>query len=305
MNNIVVSIIMSNYNGFKKLHNTIKSVLEQSFKDFEFIIIDDGSTDDSKSQVLNCNDERIVFVENEENLGLTKNLIKGVNLAKGKYIARIDVGDYWAEDKLKKQIDFLEKNKEYIICGTQVNYFDNNGVVNKSWFSNEDKDVRKRFLSQEGIFEHSSIMFRNIINYREQFQYSQDLDLYLRISFLGKLYCLDEALTFSEINLEGITLKKRYLQRQYQRYAYKYYKQRFESGKDEIDLKEVAILKVRSSFLDRILNNTSMYFYKKYVFNRTLKKNIILWVTPLVISLIIYPPYLLDYLKKLQGIVSK
>lgn len=305
MDEISVSIVMSNYNGANKLNHTIKSILEQSLKNFELIIIDDGSTDKSKVKIKEFDDDRIVFIVNEENLGLTKNLIKGVNLAKGKYIARIDVGDYWDLDKLQEQVRFLEDNNNYFICGTQVSYFDENGVINKSWFSNEDKDIRKRFLSQEGIFEHSSIMFRNIINYREQFKYSQDLDLYLRASFIGKLCCLDKQLTYSEINLDGITLRKRYLQRQFQQYAYKFYKQRLKTGKDEIDLKVDKKLNIRDTFIDKILNRLSMFFYKKYVFNRTLKKNIAFWSVPLLCSLISYPPYLFDYLKKFKGIISK
>jgi glycosyltransferase involved in cell wall biosynthesis len=305
MNNIKISIIMSNYNGGKKLYNTIQSILSQSFKEFELVIIDDGSTDESNLIIEKFDDDRIKLIINKNNLGLTKSLIKGIKQSNSKYIARIDVGDYWDKDKLKNQYRFLEENPEYVICATQVNYFDDNGVVNKSWFSIEDEDIRKRFLSQEGVFEHSSIMFRNIINYREQFRYSQDLDLYLRISFLGKLHCIDKELTYSEINLDGITLKKRYLQRQFQQYAYKFYQQRLNHKKDDIEKNNIQILSIRDTFLDKILNNYSMYFYRKYVFNRTLKKNIFLWSIPLFFSLIIYPPYLFDYMKKLKGVILK
>ncbi len=306
MNNVVVSIVMSNYNGSEKINNTIKSVLGQSFKNFEFIIIDDGSSDDSKVKVDQFNDNRIIFIVNENNLGLTKNLIKGVEEAKGRYIARIDVGDYWHLEKLHKQVDFLEKNKEYVICGTQVNYFDKNGIVDKSWFSIDDKSIRKRFISNKGIFEHSSILFRNkIINYRKQFRYAQDQDLYLRISFLGKLYCLDETLTFSEINLEGITLNKKYLQRQFQKHAFKLYTQRLIDTTDDIDSLKIEELKIRDTKVDKFFNKLSMFFYTKYVFNRTKKKAIYFWLAPLFISLLLYPPYMVDYLNKLKGVIEK
>lgn len=306
MNNIIVSIVMSNYNGSEKINNTIKSVLGQSFKKFEFIIIDDGSTDRSKEIIGQFNDSRIRYIENKKNLGLTQNLIKGLALSKGKYIARIDVGDYWTKDKLKKQVDFLEKNKEYVICGTQVNYFDKNGIVDKSWFSIDDKSIRKRFISNKGIFEHSSILFRNkIINYRKQFRYAQDQDLYLRISFLGKLYCLDETLTFSEINLKGITLSKKYLQRQFQKHAFKLYTQRLIYNTDDLDSLRIDELKIRDTKVDKFFNKLSMFFYTKYVFNRTKKKAIYFWLAPLLISLLLYPPYMVDYLNKLKGVIEK
>ncbi len=301
MNSAKISVIMSNYNGEKKLSQTIESILKQTLQEFELIIIDDGSSDNSIEIIKKYNDERIKLIINENNLGLTKNLIKGVNQSKAKYIARIDVGDYWDGSKLEKQYNFLENNPDYVICATQANYFDKNGVVNKSWFSVNDKDIRKRFISHEGIFEHSSIMFRNIINYRKQFIYSQDLDLYLRISFFGKLYCIDEPLTYSEINLNGITLKKRYLQRQYQKWAYKFYNQRLKRGSDDIDDGVIQIISIRDTKIDKIFNNISMIFYRKYVFNRTLKRNIVFWLFPLGLSLIIYPPYLVDYIKKFKG----
>ena len=292
---------MSNYNGAKKLKKTIKSVLSQSFDDFKFIIIDDCSTDESIDIIKSFQDDRILLVQNDRNLGLTKNLIKGVKLSNSKYIARIDVGDYWDKYKLQQQVEFLEKNKDYVICGTQVYYFKDNNILNTSWFSVEDENIRKRFKTREGVFEHSSILFRNIINYREQFKYSQDLDLYLRISFLGKLYCINKPLTYCEINLDGITLKKKYLQRQYQKWAYKLYEERMKKGKDSLETGELSNLLVRDTFFDKILNRFSMIFYKKYIFNRTLRKNFIFWGIPLIISLIIYPPYMLDYLYKLKG----
>jgi len=292
---------MSNYNGGKKLIKSIESVLEQSYNDFEFIIIDDHSNDNSLDIIKSFKDERIRLIINSENKGLTSNLIYGVDIAKGNYIARLDVGDYWDKDKLRKQIEFLETNKNFVICATQVYYFVDNEVLNTSWFATTDESIRKRFITQEGIFEHSSIVFRKVINYREQFIYSQDLDLYLRLSFLGKLYCLDEPLTYCEINLNGITLKKKYLQRQYQQWAYRLYDERLNKGVDSIDEGKYEFLPIRDSMIDRILNKFSMVFYKRYVFNRTMKKNVVLWAIPLFLSLILYPPYIIDYIKKIKG----
>ncbi len=94
----------------------IKSVLNQTYQNFELILIDDSSTNDvlDKIKDLINSDDRILFIRNNENLKLTKTLNKGIGIAKGKYIARIDDDDIWNnEKKLEKQVQFLEKNTSY------------------------------------------------------------------------------------------------------------------------------------------------------------------------------------------------
>lgn len=302
-----VSIIMSVYNEAGGIEKTIESVLNQTFKYFEFIIIDDGSTDSTQNLIKGyvAKDSRIILLENKDNIGLTKNLNKGIALAKGEYIARIDGRDLWNRIKLEKQINFLEKNKDYVICGTQAFYIDEKGsILGQSWFGTEDKDIRTRFFTKEGIYLHPSIVFRNTkIYYREFFRYSQDLDLYLRLSFQGKLYCLPEPLISCEISplaLE-LSIKKKYYQRQYQNIAYNLFKERIKKGQDALDLGEIPKIKKNKTGLK--LCEFSMPFYIKYMKCRSSKKSPVLWLFWLFLSLLIYPPLMADYWNKFKGII--
>lgn len=292
----LVSVIIATYNGKGKLEKTIDSVLSQSYTNYEIIIIDDGSSDCSMTSTTLTHDDRIIIHRNKVNIGLTASLKMGVDIAKGKYIARIDVGDYWIKDKIEKQVHFLEENPEYVICGTQVSYINKGIKAGSSWFAQEDESIRKKILSRQGVFEHSSILFRaKTINYRPIFRYSQDLDLYVRISFFGKMKCLPDELVLSAINPDGISLNKKYLQRQYQNYAYKNYVL-LNSGQKDIVVNQG--IKIRDNFFDRLLSSKSMPYFKRYINYKTSGSCPILWLSALFLSLLIYPPFLLDYLRK-------
>lgn len=291
----LVSVVIATYNGKDELRKTIDSVLSQSYVNYEIIIIDDGSSDYSITTAVTC-DDRIIIHRNKVNIGLTASLKKGVDFAKGKYIARIDVGDYWIKDKIEKQVHFLEENAEYVICGTQVSYTNNGIKAGSSWFAQEDQEIRKKILTRQGVFEHSSILFRSkTINYRPIFRYSQDLDLYVRISFLGKMKCLPDELVLSAINPDGISLNKKYLQRQYQNYAYKNYSLLNSGYKDIVYSHGI---KIRDTFYDRLLSNKSMPYFKRYIDYKTSGRGAILWLGALFLSLLIYPPFIIDYVRK-------
>ena len=115
---------MSVYNASKFLNEAIESILNQTYKNFEFIIIDDGSTDNSTQIIEKYKkiDERIVFIENEKNVGLTKNLNKAIKLSTSDYIARMDADDISDVKRLEKQIKFLQENKDISIVGSCAKY---------------------------------------------------------------------------------------------------------------------------------------------------------------------------------------
>ncbi|MEK9147648.1 MAG: glycosyltransferase family 2 protein [Patescibacteria group bacterium] len=305
MNKPKISIILSTYNSSDTLSKTIDSVLSQSFTDFELIIINDASID-STNEILKKyykKDYRIIVISNDSNLGLTKNLNKGIKKAKGKYIARIDNGDWWQDiNKLKEQVNFLEKNKDYILCGTQVKYIDNkNNVLGVSNFSITDRKIREHLLIGQGIFSHPTIMFRNKILYRDFFQYSQDLDLYIRLSFIGKLYCFKKYSVICRIDENGLTMKKKYYQRQYQNIAYSFFIERLKYKEDALD--KNIMPKIRENKIELFLFNISIKFFIKYAKEKTLQKNIFLWLLPLIISFIFYPPLFIDYIKKIKRLL--
>jgi len=117
---VKVSIVMSVYNAQKYLDEAIESILNQTYSNFEFIIINDGSTDKSLEIIENYakKDSRIIVI-NRENKGLIYSLNEGIRKANGKYIARMDADDISLPQRLEKQVEFMEKNKNIGICGTQ------------------------------------------------------------------------------------------------------------------------------------------------------------------------------------------
>jgi len=302
-----VSIIMSAYNEVDRLDKTIETVLSQTFEDFEFIIIDDNSTDSTRSIIkkYGFNDSRIILLENKNNIGLTKSLNKGIKLAKGDYIARIDAGDLWDKMKLEKQIGFLEKNKDYVICGTQALYICKDGTaIGKSWFGVDDEEIRIRFFTRQGIYLHPSIVFRNTgIYYREFFEYSQDLDLYCQLFFKGKFYCLPEPLLLCEINPSKLSVAKKYEQRQYQNIAYNLFKERLKYGKDSLDSGKIP--RIIKNKIGLKLCGLAAPFYVKYMEDRISKKSPVLWLFWLVLSFAAYPPLAFDYWNKLKGVIVR
>ena len=112
-----VTVLMPVYNCEKYLRESIESILNQTFKDFEFLIINDGSSDKSAEIVESYNDNRINFVQNEKNIGLAASLNRGLDIAKGEYIARMDADDISLPERLEKQVRFMETNPQIGICG--------------------------------------------------------------------------------------------------------------------------------------------------------------------------------------------
>lgn len=176
---------MSVYNGQKYLVESIKSILSQTYKNFEFIIVDDVSTDDSLKIIKNYakKDKRIKIIKNKRNIGLTKSLNKSINQSKGEYIARQDADDFSEKSRLELQLRFLEKNKHIFLCGTGFSVVDEkSNLIGKIVQEIKPSEVKKR-LRKGNCLCHGSIMFRNDKKtfYREKFIYGQDYDLYLTL----------------------------------------------------------------------------------------------------------------------------
>ncbi|MDP1728620.1 MAG: glycosyltransferase family 2 protein, partial [archaeon] len=193
MNTALITIILPTYNGVKWIEKAIQSVLAQSFINFEFIIINDGSIDNTEEIVLKFEqqDRRIKYFKNEHNLGVQRTRNLALNKAQGKYIAEIDQDDQWVDkDKLKKQVEFLENNKEYVLIGTGVVVIDGNGMEIARYLMPEtDLEIRKKIL-RANCFIHSSVLYRTKL-VKEMGGYnpvkmSEDHDLWLRLGRRGK-----------------------------------------------------------------------------------------------------------------------
>ena len=115
-----VTVLMAVYNGERFLAEAVASILDQTFRDFEFLIVNDGSTDRSREIILSFGDPRIRLVDNPENIGLTRSLNRGLELAKGGLIARQDADDISLPERLEREIGFLDGNPKAAIVGSQA-----------------------------------------------------------------------------------------------------------------------------------------------------------------------------------------
>jgi glycosyltransferase involved in cell wall biosynthesis len=174
---------MGVYNGERYLHEAVTSILNQTYKDFEFIIIDDASTDSTNSILSSFNDARIKVIKNQTNLGLTKSLNKGLAQASGKYIARMDADDISDVTRFEKQVEFLDQNENIAMCGTWKSSTANTGEVSQYPVTH---DEIKLALLSHNPFAHPSVMWRKDVfetqgfEYNERYVTSQDYELWSR-----------------------------------------------------------------------------------------------------------------------------
>jgi glycosyltransferase involved in cell wall biosynthesis len=188
---------MAVYNTAKYLHESIDSVLNQTFSDFEFIIINDGSNDKSLEIIKSYSDKRIELI-NQTSTGLAKALNNGINKSKCKIIARMDADDIAISDRFKIQYEFISRNTEYVIVGSNAEIIDINGrhIYNTS-LPIRDKECKNKL--PENPFIHPSIMFRKDAfnkagQYSEKMLTGQDYVLINRMSKYGQFYNIETPL---------------------------------------------------------------------------------------------------------------
>lgn len=184
MANPKISVIMSVYNGERYLREAIDSILKQAFADFEFIIVNDGSTDGSLEIIQSYHDDRIRVINNEINIGLTKSLNKAIKQARGEYIARQDADDVSLPNRLEEQIKYFEKHPEVALLGTSVYEIDKQGKVVRRVIAPAKPGGN---LLKGNQFTHGSIILKReavdrLGGYNELFRYGQDYELWLRIA---------------------------------------------------------------------------------------------------------------------------
>lgn len=200
----LVSVVIPTYNRKKYVIKSIDSVLRQTYKNIEIIIMDDCSTDDTPRVIFEYygQNPRIKIIKNKTNLGFPKNLNKGVAMAQGKYIARIDDDDFWSDHKkLEKQINFLEGRKEYVLTGGGAIWINEDSKeIFKFLLPENDEDIRKRILS-DNCFVHSTAVFKKEAfklakGYNKGLGTDCDWGLWLELGKMGKFYNFPEYFTY-------------------------------------------------------------------------------------------------------------
>ena len=193
-----VTVLMSVYNGEKYLKEAIESILNQTFRDFEFIIINDGSTD-STSAILTRYQQKDarIRIYSQENQGLVASLNRGCQLARGEYIARMDADDISLPERLAKQVAYMEANTEVGVLGTWMECINAKGIPHRKVRTPTTPSLIRWYLLFGCCMVHSSILMRrDVIEqvgfYRSEALHVEDYDLWTRASLITELANLPE-----------------------------------------------------------------------------------------------------------------
>lgn len=213
----LISVIMGVHNEQEDyLRAALNSIFNQTYKNIEIIIIDDASDPNCKSAIEDlCKDKsNVKVIHNDINLGLTKSLNKGLDVANGEFIARMDADDISLPERFKKQIDFLEKNLDIDIVGTGVVSFGEE-IKFMSPLNGYDNDEAQCNLFFSSTLCHPSVMMRKKfleaynLRYDENVKKGQDYDMWERCSVFGKLAVIKEVLLYYRIHSKQITSTNR------------------------------------------------------------------------------------------------
>lgn len=204
------------YNSELYIKEAIDSILNQTFSDFELIIIDDASTDKSVEIIQSYSDSRIHLHVKPQNSGLTKSLNYGISIAKGEYIARMDSDDISLPTRFQKQVEILDHNSNIIVCGTAYQFIGSETVIyNPSKYENI-----KVGLLRDSCIGHPTVMIRksvlevNSILYDENMEMAEDYDLWVRLLQFGELFNFPEILLQYRIHNNQVSNVKYELQMQ-------------------------------------------------------------------------------------------
>jgi wbfO protein len=225
--NPVVSVVMSVYNAEKYLDDAIQSILKQTYKNFEFVIINDGSNDRSLEIIKKYkNEDDHIILISRENRGLISSLNEGIAKARGEYIARMDADDISLPFRIEKQLQVMEHDKNIVVCGSWINIFGENTNEKVARYFEHDKQIKANLLVS-CCFAHPSVMIRkdaltnNNILYDERFKNAEDYYLWTQLAKVGKFY-----------NIPEILLKYRFLETSITRLSDRDFSKRYNILKD-------------------------------------------------------------------------
>ena len=205
-----VTVFIPVYNREKYIHQAITSVLAQNYSDFELLLVDDGSNDRSIEIIQSFDDKRIRLLQNAENLGIPKTRNRGIQEARGKYIAMLDSDDLMLPNRLSHQIRFMDKNKDYAGVGSWSRSIDEKGVVKSKIRTRpvSNKRIQSSLLFHWAIHNRTFTARASILKqlgYDNKFSRCQDYELLSRIPSNQKLYNLPKVLVYGRKHSDQIT----------------------------------------------------------------------------------------------------
>ena len=244
-----VSVIMPAFNAEKYVAEAASSIFDQTFTNFELIVVNDGSTDRTLEILNAIADDRLRILSNDNNMGVVKSLNKGIAEARGRYIARQDADDISLPERLQKQFEYLEKHPEIALLGTGRKTMSGTGIFKKQKTILERPTFKN--LLKGNCFSHGSVMIRKkaleeVGNYNELFRSSQDYELWLRIAKSFPVANLPEALYILRRHPESVSWKYTHISILYRLLA-----------------RELALDKVTNEILSQIREDDIEFYYQR------------------------------------------
>ncbi|WP_369769536.1 glycosyltransferase family 2 protein [Flavobacterium sp. WC2416] len=261
----IISVLMPVYNCEQYIREAVDSILNQTYADFELLVIDDASSDGTVSILKSYKDSRIQLIEKPINTGYTNSLNLGLQLAKGRYIARMDGDDISLAERFSKQVAFLEDNPKVILCGTWYSIMGSDRIVKLP----ERHDVIKVALLKGNCFAHPSVMIRKqclegfSIVYDVSKEPAEDYDLWVRLVMKGNLHNLQEVLLDYRTHSNQVTKKQSDKQKD----------SVLKTKRNLFNFLELDLLPNEELVLNKVLNNgAAINFNDIYIFKKLQNK---------------------------------
>lgn len=272
---------MAVWNDEENIRETVESIINQTFKDWEFIIVQDGS-DDRTPEILEelaKKDKRIRVLDNEKRMERCFSRNRAISETKGEYIAVNDGDDISLPERLEKEVNYLDAHPNCYLVGARAYLVNEKGKkIGESWGTGEDSDIT-RYMEEKNRLVHSSVMFRNTheYKYRDKFLYAQDYDLFLQMMANGKeIHLLNDFLVVYTTK-ENLVYNSYLLRQTYSAEMAKYiYRKKKYEGKDiydEIDEKNIEQYVPENIVLE--MNMKRAFFDKNYKEARVILKKMI------------------------------
>lgn len=307
-NQPLVSIIMNCYNGDKYLGEAIDSVYAQTYENWEIIFWDNASADKS-AEIAKSYTDKLKYFYGEKNIPLGAARNKALEQCNGDYIAFLDVDDLWMPDKLLKQVNYLEKNKDVLLCHTDgyfiyedkpstVKFSSNLKIYNNKVF---EHIIKENFINWQTVFIKRDLSGNELL-FKDNYFYSEDKELLLRLSIRGKFYYINEPLAYYRIHENNISWNIDYLINDTITLITDF---SFELKSHNIKSRLLFSRLYRNVVLTLIRKKRykEITKYRKYLFRYWDVKNIVLI---LIIDLMLYDIFLplLEYYKKTQRVLN-
>ncbi|MFC3749129.1 glycosyltransferase family 2 protein [Paenibacillus sp. GCM10012306] len=210
-----ITVLMSAYNTRPYIKNAVESILNQTYRDFEFLIIDDCSTDGTLEYLQSLEDPRIRLIIHDSNKGLVHCLNEGLDLSTGEYIARMDSDDISAPHRFESQLRYMETHPEVGVLGTFITLFHNGELIPRPT-SHEDIRCWQLFYCCVGhptVFMRSSVLKEHDIHYNPGFTHAEDYEFWSRLSELTRIENLPEYLYSYRVHEGQISIRQHQAQR--------------------------------------------------------------------------------------------